>query len=267
MAQGKSKKVYGKKGQKKKVVDSLSRKEWFELKAPAPFQSESFGYTCANRTQGLRKVEDSIRGRVVSQMQADLAPNQDTFHWRKIKLIVDQVEGRQAVTSFYGIDITKDELCSLIKKRKTLIEAVQDVRTADGYLLRIFAICFTKETPGQKRKTNYAKASQQQMIRRKMNDIIAKEVAKSNATQILNLFTSEVIEKKITKDVSPIYPVKNVKVRKIKVIQRPNIDYHKLNEMHDPEKRILTKAMTKVTGKRGKVTHEQNVDAENLVNK
>jgi hypothetical protein len=33
MAQGKSKKNYGKKGQKKKVVDSLSRKEWFELKA------------------------------------------------------------------------------------------------------------------------------------------------------------------------------------------------------------------------------------------
>ena len=53
MAQGKSKKSYGKKGQKKKVVDSLSRKEWFELKAPAPFQSESFGFTCANRTQGL----------------------------------------------------------------------------------------------------------------------------------------------------------------------------------------------------------------------
>jgi small subunit ribosomal protein S3Ae len=53
MAQGKSKKNYGKKGQKKKVVDSLSRKEWFELKAPAPFQSESFGFTCANRTQGL----------------------------------------------------------------------------------------------------------------------------------------------------------------------------------------------------------------------
>lgn len=36
MAIGKSKKNYGKKGQKKKVVDSLSRKEWFELKAPAP---------------------------------------------------------------------------------------------------------------------------------------------------------------------------------------------------------------------------------------
>jgi small subunit ribosomal protein S3Ae len=56
MAQGKNKKNFGKKGMKKKVVDPLSRKEWFELKAPAPFQSESFGFTCANRTQGLKKV-------------------------------------------------------------------------------------------------------------------------------------------------------------------------------------------------------------------
>ena len=130
----------------------------------------------------------------------------------------------------------------------------------------MFAIAFTKETPGQKRKTNYALASQQKMIRKKMNDIIAKEVVKSNATQVLNLFTSEIIEKKITKEASPIYPIKNVKVRKIKVIQRPNIDYHKLNEMHDPEKRILTKATEKRQGHKGRQTREANVDAENLVN-
>lgn len=61
MAQGKNKKSYGKKGQKKKVVDSLSRKEWFELKAPAPFQSESFGFTCANRTQGLSNPSPHLR--------------------------------------------------------------------------------------------------------------------------------------------------------------------------------------------------------------
>lgn len=102
-------------------------------------------------------------------------------------------------------------------------------------------------------------ASQQKLIRKRINDIIAKEVSKANATKILDLFTSEVIEKKITKEVSPIYPVKNVKVRKIKVIQRPNIDYHKLNEMHDPEKRILSKTLNKVTGKRGRVVREENV--------
>jgi len=199
-------------------------------------------------------------------MQADLAPNQDSFHWRKIKLVVDQTEGRQAITSFYGVDTTKDEICSLIKKRKTLIEAVTDVKSSDGYVLRVFVICFTKESPNQKRKTNYALSSQQKIIRKRITDIISKEVTKSNVTQILNMFTSEVVEKKITKDVSPIYPVKNVKVRKIKVVQRPNIDYNKLNEMHDPNGRILTKATEKVQGRKGKQARA-NVDAENLVNK
>jgi len=55
MAQGKNKKNWSKKGTKKKTTDALSKKEWFELKAPAPFQSDSFGYTCANRTMGLSK--------------------------------------------------------------------------------------------------------------------------------------------------------------------------------------------------------------------
>lgn len=199
-------------------------------------------------------------------MQADLAPNQDSFHWRKIKLVVDQTEGRQAITSFYGVDTTKDEICSLIKKRKTLIESVTDVKSSDGYVLRVFVICFTKESPNQKRKTNYALSSQQKIIRKRITDIISKEVTKSNVTQILNMFTSEVVEKKITKDVSPIYPVKNVKIRKIKVIQRPHIDYNKLNEMHDPNGRILTKATEKVQGRKGKQARA-NVDAENLVNK
>ncbi|CAM6005559.1 unnamed protein product [Sphagnum balticum] len=200
-------------------------------------------------------------------MQADLAPNQDSFHWRKIQLIVDQIEGRQAITSFYGVDITRDELSSLIKKRKTLIEAVQDVKSADGYLLRVFTIAFTRESPNQKRKTNYALASQQKIIRKRINDIILKEVSKANATQIFNLFTSEAVEKKITKEVNNIYPVKNVKVRKIKVLQRPNIDTNKLSEFHDPEKRILTKATAKVQGKRGKTARVENVEADNLVNK
>lgn len=200
-------------------------------------------------------------------MQADLAPNQDSFHWRKIKLIVDQTEGRQAITSFYGVDTTRDEVCSLIKKRKTLIEAVSDVKTQDGYVLRVFVIAFTKESPTQKSKTNYALSSQQKIIRKRINDIIAKDVAKANITEILKMFTSEVVEKKITKDVSPIYPVKNVKIRKIKVIQRPNVDYNKLNEMHDPNKRILTMATEKVQGRKGKAGRGTNVDAENLVNR
>jgi hypothetical protein len=82
----------------------------------------------------------------------------------------------------------------------------------------------------------------------------------------LKLFTSEVVEKKITKEVSHIYPVKNVKVRKIKVIQRPKVDQSKLTEMHDPEKRVLTQNVRKVN-KRGKNVRVEDTEAVNLVNK
>jgi len=148
--------------------------------------------------------------------------------------------------------MTRDQLSALIKKRKTLVEAIQDCKSQDGYVIRVFVIAFTRESQNQKKKTNYALASQQKEIRRRINEIVNKEVAKSNATQLLSLFTSEVIEKKITKEVSAIYPVKNVRVRKIKVIQRPKVDATKLAEMHENDKRILSKAEgRKVKGEKG----------------
>ncbi len=60
--------------------------------------------------------------------------------------------------------------------------------------------------------------------------------------------------------------MKNVKVRKIKVIQRPKIDATKLSEMHDPEKRILNQNIKKVT-RRGKTEKVVDTEAVNLVNK
>ena len=217
------------------------------------------------------KVEDSIRGRVVRSCQADLAPNQDNFAWRKISLVVDETRGRDALCSFYGVDMTRDQLCALIKKRKTLIEGVQDCRSADGYVLRVFSIAFTRESINQKKKTNYALSSQQKEIRRRMNEVIAKEIAKANSTQIFNLFTSEVIEKKITREVNPIYPVKNVRVRKIKVIQRPKVDNGKLAELHDNDKRILSKTdnRAKPKGERRakKPAAEEGNEAVNLLSR
>lgn len=56
MAIGKSKKQgKSKKGGKKKVVDPMTRKEWFTFRAPAPFDSHHFGYTPINRSSGTSK--------------------------------------------------------------------------------------------------------------------------------------------------------------------------------------------------------------------
>ncbi len=59
-----------------------------------------------------------------------------------------------------GMDFTTDKLRSLVRKWQTLIEAHVDVKTTDGYLLRMFCISFTMKRPGQIKKTCYAQSSQ-----------------------------------------------------------------------------------------------------------
>jgi len=87
MAIGKNKRLSkGKKGTKKKVIDPMSRKDWFDFKAPAPFDSKSFGKTCITKTTGTRIATELIKGRVVEVSLADLRNNNDNLAWRKIKL-------------------------------------------------------------------------------------------------------------------------------------------------------------------------------------
>jgi len=234
----------GKKGTNKNAVNPLSRKEWFEMHAPVPFKSESFGFTCANKSHGTFKVETAVKGRVVPYLQADLTAGETSgYLWRKIRLIIDEVEGRKAKTSFYGLDTTRDEMCFLVKKWRTLIETYCDCKTKDGYILRVFTVAFTKTTEGQKRKTAYALASQVKAIRKRVIEILTKEINKSDVTQVLNTFTTEVIHNRIQKEASKVYPVEHVKVRKIKVIQRPKIEAAKLSEMHDDDKRRKPNAL------------------------
>ena len=49
------------------------------------------------------------------------------------------------------MDFTTDKLRSLVRKWQTLIEAHVDVKTTDGYVLRLFCISFTKKRMGQAR--------------------------------------------------------------------------------------------------------------------
>ncbi|KAG1433749.1 hypothetical protein G6F56_014524 [Rhizopus delemar] len=70
--------------------------------------------------------------------------------FRKIQLKVDEIQGKNCLTNFNGMDMTTDKLRSMVKKWQSLIEAFVDIKTTDGYLVRLFAISFTSRRRNQK---------------------------------------------------------------------------------------------------------------------
>ncbi|KAI8842564.1 putative S-phase-specific ribosomal protein cyc07 [Chytridium lagenaria] len=212
----------GKKGIKKKVVDPFTRKDWFDIKAPSIFDVRNVGKTLVNRTQGLKNATDYLKGRVLEVSLADLNKNQeDSF--RKIKLQIHEIQGKNCLTNFYGMDFTSDKLRSLVKKWQSLIEAHVDVKTTDGYLIRIFTIAFTKRRPNQIRKTTYASSAQIHY---------PSEAASCDLKELVQKFIPEVIGKEIEKATQGIYPLQNVHVRKVKILKSPKFDLGKLLELH-----------------------------------
>ena len=116
---------------------------------------------------------------------ADLNGGDEAQGYRKIRLVVEDVQGMDCLTNFHGMDMTRDKLCSLIRKWQTLIEAFVDVRTTDGYHLRIFCIGFTKKQSNQlASSTCYAQSGQVRSIRKKMFDIIS-ESAKCDLKELV----------------------------------------------------------------------------------
>jgi len=231
MAVGKNKKLGKKKGSKKKIVDPFVKKDWYDIKAPYPFTQKNVGKMPVTKTIGTKIASDVLKGRIISVSLADLQKDEDQAH-RNIRLIVEEIQGSKCLTNFHGMDLTTDKLRSLVRKWQSLIEAHVDIKTTDGYILRIFAIAFTKRRPNQITKTTYAQTSQIRQIRKKMFDIITREATTVDLKELVVKFIPEVIGKQIEKECQGIYPLQNVYIRKVKVLKSPKYDPSKLLELH-----------------------------------
>jgi small subunit ribosomal protein S3Ae len=237
MTLGKNKKLKsGKKVAKKKIVDPMLKKEWYDIIAPNVFTKRKVGKTLVNKTVGTKLAADGLKGRILETCLADLNADEDQA-FRKIFLRIEDVQGKNCLTTFHGMDFTSDKLRAMVRKWQTLIEAFVDVKTLDGYFLRVFCIAWTQKqrnaTTGKGRTvTAYAKHSQVRRIRKKMVDIVTREASTVELKELVSKFIPEAIGKQIKHECHWIYPLENVFIRKVKVLKTPRLDANKLLELH-----------------------------------
>jgi len=178
--------------------------------------------------------------RVFEASLSDLKPNSEDDAFRKFKLKVGEVDGKNLLTYFWGMDLTTDKLRSLVRKWTTLIEAQADVKTTDGNTVRLFCIGFTYPRQNQQRKTSYAQKGQVRAIRKKMVEIMVREASVCDTNQLVKKLIPETIGQEIQKATRGIYPLQNVLIRKVKTIKAQKVDVGKLLESHAGGKKADT---------------------------
>jgi len=235
MAIGKNKRVSkgGKRGNKKKIVEPMSRKEWFDVVAPRNFKVRQFAKTLCNKTIGIRTVADNMKGRVYEANLADLdqATTKDQ-PYKKMKLQVAEVQGRNLLTTFHSMGTTTDKLRSLFRKWCTMIDTVVDATTKDGHLLRLFVIAFTSRQKGQLSKNCYAPGKLESWVRLRITKMTKKRIGSVTLNRAVSLLAHDILSDSLLERCNPILPLRDLKIYKAKVIRSPKVDTAKVLEAH-----------------------------------
>lgn len=227
-----------KKGSRKKAVDPFSKKEWYKLIAPSIFAVKDCGRTLITKTQGTKIASDGLKGRVFELSLADLNKN-EALSYRKIKLCIEDVQGFNCLLNFHGMDMTRDKLCSLIRKKQSIIEGSVDCRTTDGYTVRMFCIAFTRPQENQIKSTCYAKSAQIRAIRAKMTSVMTELGTKGDLKSLVKELISAPIGDQIAKEATSIFPIKDCYIRKVKVLKKPKFDVTELMEWHSADEKTV----------------------------
>jgi small subunit ribosomal protein S3Ae len=141
--------------------------------------------------------------------------------YRKFKFKCIDYSNGNCFTGFNGLDLTRDKFSSLIKKWHTIVESCLDLKTKDGFYLRIFIVAFSKKLKNQIKKFAYLQSSQIRSVRRKIEQIVTREGLLSSMKDLIGKINSEKINEEIKKVCSRIFPLQNIFIKKVKVIQRP----------------------------------------------
>merc|ERR1712078_761180 len=128
MAVGKNKRLTkGKKGNRKKAVDPFTKKDWYDVKAPALFTNTNVGKTLVTRTAGTKIASDGLKGRVFEVSLGDLNKSEDDS-FRKIRLRVEDIQGKNCLTKRRQFQIRKTSYAQSAQIR-AIREKMTDIMT------------------------------------------------------------------------------------------------------------------------------------------
>ena len=203
----------------KRIKDKWKAKSWYRVLAPSMFDEAPIAET-------LAADKNLLIGRVTEISLQDLTGD---FRKSHIKLYfkIDEVEGSDAHTYFYGHTLTTDYVRRLIRRRRSRIDGVYDVNTKDGALIRLKPFATTERR---------IQTSQKHEIRKIMKDTVISYAKDRTLSELIKGILNEELSKEISKNCKKFYPLRKVEVYKSELLKRPTLKIEESKKKKEAEK-------------------------------
>ena len=188
----------------RKVRDKWRSKVWYTIVAPETFSSKELGMTPADEPE-------KVIGRIAESTLYDLTGNFKKMHV-KLYFKINRVQGTNAHTRFIGHDMTTDYIRRMIRRRRSRIDAIFNVQTADGYRMRVKVLT----VPDRR-----IKSSIKSEIRKKIEEHLAGKASSMTFSEYVKYLLSDDAPRELSKVLKPIYPVRRLEIRKSEVLHFP----------------------------------------------
>ncbi len=181
--------------------DKWKSKVWYSILAPPMFGEKEVGETPASDPE-------LVRGRKLEVTASELTGKSRQNHM-KVLLEVADVSGTSAKTKVVGLEMFRSYLRSIVRRRRTKVELIQDFETKDGKKVRIKAVAMTV------RKCHTAQA---EGVRKAMKEILENTVKDMEFGELITNVLEYKLQSSMREAANKVYPVANMEIRKIELL-------------------------------------------------
>jgi small subunit ribosomal protein S3Ae len=186
----------------RKVKDRWKAKEWYKVYAPRMFNQVQLGETPS-------ADPSSLKGRIIEATVHDLTGDFSKMHV-KLKFQITEINGFDAHTVLIGQDLTSDYIRRLTRRKRTKTDHVIDIKTKDGYLVRVKPMSITEKR---------IQASQETAVRTLMTKDLQTLGAEMTISDIIRSVISGEMAKRLSNVSKVVVPIKRIEIRKTEILE------------------------------------------------
>lgn len=187
---------------RKTVVDTWKTKQWYDVIAPEVFEGKEIGQVAASDPS-------SLMNRIIEIPMSEISGNRGQI-FTKLKLRITQVDGKTAKTKLIGHELSRDYIRTLVRRRKSFVDLVENYVTKDGQEIVIKIRVFVGTRIGEDKKTE---------IRRSVLNECAKKLPEMNYGAMENEIIAGNFSRELFNALKTIVPISKVEVRRVDLVE------------------------------------------------